>query len=766
MAYTYDKRKQRHNNIIYTIIATIVILTLFAGIITSFYFQAEDEAYEMLHIQTKQIKDDISLQIKSDTENLVTMANFASKLYARGQDYSLMFDSFNPIGLFSRIGILTPDCIFMTKDETIDLKGRISFEKEAQMGKHVTGRTYSYSRPGEEVVRSAVPIEVNGKTVGMIYGVIEIETINEKYNNMAKELDAQLFVYDKETGKFIIDTINNPPGELSDLKDREYNDGYTYEELATTDKGFTSFKSIRTGEELYLHYSIIEDLDWGIMLARYETQVFAKTHNISLNLIITFAILVLVFATYLYAIIAGEKRKNKITSASSDIRKNLLEANKQNKNIDDALKNIKEFLNARSAFFADTDGEGYNYNPATINAQTLKDEDRKFFISELLRYAAKIYSGSKSSIGYLSIVPDEHLKKTNEDLYSLLKKYIIDEISFVYITEKNNHTSILGVTNSKNKLATKDLLEDTAICFSIAIFNKKHLNKTELAAITDSLTGALNRVSYKEDVLSLDKERPKDFSCIYIDVNELHLMNNKFGHAAGDEMLIYIANTLKEVFYGHRIYRMGGDEFLVFTKDLEQSAVKEKISVLVEELNEREYKVAIGTSYRTQNNNCEEMVREAEIRMYEAKAQYYQNKENTMLSNYDDNGYKHLKTGIREVDTMISILKDHYNGIYRVSLDTDNVHRILMPSYLGYDENEQSFSKKLTKYINDSVHPDYHRAVLSFLNYEAIRKQLSANKIPSITYRKTNGDTVILSVYKLSDENDAVRETLWVFAKD
>ena len=35
-----------------------------------------------------------------------------------------------------------------------------------------------------------------------------------------------------------------------------------------------------------------------------------------------------------------------------------------------------------------------------------------------------------------------------------------------------------------------------------------------------------------------------------IDVNELHAVNNKYGHAAGDEMLLYIANTLKEVFYG------------------------------------------------------------------------------------------------------------------------------------------------------------------------------------------------------------------------
>ena len=78
----------------------------------------------------------------------------------------------------------------------------------------------------------------------MIYGIIKIEDINKKYNAKAEELDAQLFVYDKETGKFIIDTIDKNPGELSQLKTRKYNDGYSYEQLVNTDKGFTSFKSI------------------------------------------------------------------------------------------------------------------------------------------------------------------------------------------------------------------------------------------------------------------------------------------------------------------------------------------------------------------------------------------------------------------------------------------------------------------------------------------------------------------------------------------
>ena len=582
---------------------------------------------------------------------------------------------------------------------------------------------------------------------------------------MAKELDAQLFVYDKETGKFVIDTIDEVPGELSQLKNREYNDGYSYDDLVRLDKGYSSFKSIFTGEDLYVHYSTLEDFGWGIMLARYESQVFAKTHVISRNLVFAFALIVLISFVYLQVILKKEKDKTKLQSESSAIRKLLLEVAEQYTNITEAMKKIEEFSNARSAFFVDADGEDFFHIQKDLEDKLLIGEERNYFHSEIFRYAANIHNPNKSSISLMKIVTNNHLNKTNNELYQFLTKHDINEILFAIVADKNNHVGILGTINPKKSLETRKLLEDIAVCFSIAIYNKKHLNKTELAATTDSLTGTLNRVAYKKDIAAFDEEMPEDFCCIYIDVNELHLRNNKYGHAAGDQMLIFIANTLKEVFFTHSVYRMGGDEFLVFAKNVQQETVKTKVETFIEQLKPMGYNVAIGTSYRSQNTNCEEMVREAEVRMYEAKAQYYQNKRQSSVAEHKDKSYVCVKTGIREIDTMISVLKEHYNGIYRVCLESDNAYRILMPSYLGYNQEEKHFSKLLSTYIHNSVHPDFHRAVMSFLNYDAVKRQISEGKIPSITYKKVHGEMVTLSVYNLDDECDNVSETLWVFAK-
>ncbi|MDO5478679.1 MAG: GGDEF domain-containing protein, partial [Clostridia bacterium] len=494
------------------------------------------------------------------------------------------------------------------------------------------------------------------------------------------------------------------------------------------------------------------------------SQVFAEIHKISRNLLIAFMAIIIIITIYLNIIMKKEKNRRKLNEEASAIRKLLLEINQQHESINAALKRIKEFSSSRSAFFADTDGEDHCYIKPALQNKLLTGDDRKYFIGELFRYAANINS-EKLTMGFMQIIPNKHLLKTNPELYKFLKKHGIEDVSFAILAEHNNHVSVLGTINPRKKAVARKLIEDVAICFSIAMYNKKHLNKTELAATTDAFTGALNRVAYKKDIMVFDEEKPSDFSCIYIDVNELHLRNNKYGHAAGDEMLIYIANSLKEVFFGHHIYRMGGDEFLVFIANVPHEKISGEIELFMGHLKPKGYNVAIGTSFRSQNTDCEEMVREAEIRMYEAKAEYYQNKENTSVAKEADN-YTQIKTGIREIDTMISVLKEHYNGIYKVSLNTNTAHRILMPSYLGYKEDEDNFLNLIKKYINDLVHPDSRRAIMSFINYDSMKRQLAEGKVPSITYKKVNGDNVTLSVYSLVEDTSDVNDTLWVFARD
>lgn len=86
-------------------------------------------------------------------------------------------------------------------------------------------------------------------------------------------------------------------------------------------------------------------------------------------------------------------------------------------------------------------------------------------------------------------------------------------------------------------------------------------------AITDDLTGLLNRRGFYQTAAEvLDSDRPALLA--YIDADGLKSANDRLGHAAGDALLVEIANILKSCFRTSDVTaRMGGDEFCVLVID-------------------------------------------------------------------------------------------------------------------------------------------------------------------------------------------------------
>ena len=94
-----------------------------------------------------------------------------------------------------------------------------------------------------------------------------------------------------------------------------------------------------------------------------------------------------------------------------------------------------------------------------------------------------------------------------------------------------------------------------------AIIEKKKL------AITDEMTGLLNRSTYEQDIQALSLEDLSGYSIVQFDINGLKATNDTIGHIAGDEMLINAAHFMSNIFckYG-KCYRIGGDEFIAIIK--------------------------------------------------------------------------------------------------------------------------------------------------------------------------------------------------------
>src|SRR4029077_19558879 len=85
------------------------------------------------------------------------------------------------------------------------------------------------------------------------------------------------------------------------------------------------------------------------------------------------------------------------------------------------------------------------------------------------------------------------------------------------------------------------------------------------AAFTDELTGLYNRRGYVTRAATLLKvAEPKSIWQIFFDVDELKIINDTYGHWAGDRALMEVASVLRQAFRSTDIVaRVGGDEFAV-----------------------------------------------------------------------------------------------------------------------------------------------------------------------------------------------------------
>jgi diguanylate cyclase (GGDEF)-like protein/PAS domain S-box-containing protein len=92
----------------------------------------------------------------------------------------------------------------------------------------------------------------------------------------------------------------------------------------------------------------------------------------------------------------------------------------------------------------------------------------------------------------------------------------------------------------------------------------------EKRATFDPLTQCHNRSSILGALqLELEREDTSTAGVVYVDLDEFKPVNDKLGHAAGDELLVLVAERLKQASREHDLVgRLGGDEFLVLLRDI------------------------------------------------------------------------------------------------------------------------------------------------------------------------------------------------------
>lgn len=140
-------------------------------------------------------------------------------------------------------------------------------------------------------------------------------------------------------------------------------------------------------------------------------------------------------------------------------------------------------------------------------------------------------------------------------------------------------------------------------------------------SLIDPGTGLLNRIAFEAYLQKNEETVFAPAACVYIDANGLHEINNQYGHEAGDRMLQMLAELLREQFPGGGLYRVGGDEMVIFPA--QEEACRPRMSAVARHLAARGYSIAYGVATAQSTVGLRTLVREADTRMLEEKRAYY-----------------------------------------------------------------------------------------------------------------------------------------------
>lgn len=227
--------------------------------------------------------------------------------------------------------------------------------------------------------------------------------------------------------------------------------------------------------------------------------------------------------------------------------------------------------------------------------------------------------------------------------YSVMQKFELSTKQIpdgsILINKKTNiydiYNSYKGIFNSIFVILGVILIGFIIVTYFWRDSMLKNKKIKELATI-DYLTGAYNRRTGIETLGSYVKNVQNfglEIYIYFIDINNLKVVNDKYGHSEGDDLIVKVSNAIKDLVENQGIFcRMGGDEFMVaFIRSQESNPchfsqnLKKHLVVLTEKSTlGYEYSVSVGEhrSIIEKDMDITRIIEEADAAMYRDKEEY------------------------------------------------------------------------------------------------------------------------------------------------
>ncbi len=281
----------------------------------------------------------------------------------------------------------------------------------------------------------------------------------------------------------------------------------------------------------------------------------------------------------------------------------------------------------------------------------------------------------------------------------------------------------------------------------------------------DSLTGLLNRNAYDSDVEQLRSADIGAVVCVYADMIGLHEVNNHLGHKQGNRMLCEFADAARAFFGDDRLYRIGGDEFVIISSAHTEAQTRKQLNYVRERLHTQGCEISVGVASSESTSDLPKIIEQAENEMRREKKEYYVRGGSKRQLRGLNKKLEDILVRNQDMESLLRHLNGRYSIACMVNLRTDSQRAIMVPDYFQkmLDAHDGSFKSALHDYCERLVAPFCKDSFSLLMDYDFIHARVESVGVLQYGYTRNDGEKFLLTIFADRRSKD---ETMWVFSKD
>lgn len=281
----------------------------------------------------------------------------------------------------------------------------------------------------------------------------------------------------------------------------------------------------------------------------------------------------------------------------------------------------------------------------------------------------------------------------------------------------------------------------------------------------DSLTGLLNRNAYDSDVEQLRSADIGAVVCVYADMIGLHEVNNHLGHKQGNRMLCEFADAARAFFGDDRLYRIGGDEFVIISSAHTEAQTRKQLNYMRERLHTQGCEISVGVASSESTSDLPKIIEQDENEMRREKKEYYVRGGSKRQLRGLNKKLEDILVRNQDMESLLRHLNGRYSIACMVNLRTDSQRAIMVPDYFQkmLDAHDGSFKSALHDYCERLVAPFCKDSFSLLMDYDFIHARVESVGVLQYGYTRNDGEKFLLTIFADRRSKD---ETMWVFSKD